>query len=792
MTSALAEPDSLRRRTHAGRGRLAALRTRAEFGDALLFFYLLVFVRQYLWVFDSNALAWGLSAPLAAAAWYFYVRTKPLATAGTGREFWLVVLPPLVFFYLLRLPFPDVSFDVLNYRLLHAERSLRGTLFAPGDFFPTAAPYNPAPDTLTGLFRLALGYRLGTIVNLLALVWAAQVIDKILRPFVSRAWPRAACVLVVVLAEQLLFEVNNYMVDLLALPLLLEATWLALGAEDALRAEDDESLRAVFVRIALLVGASAALKLTNAAVILPIITVCAYKALAGKRRLKLTELPATVALSFVAFVAPLVPFGVYLWRLTGNPFFPLANGFFKSPYWPTGGGWDERWGPKGFWETVAWPVLASFEPTRHSELSVYSGRITLGFVVALCGLLLAWRDARLRPLCLVLLAGCLLWSAGGMGYSRYGLYLELLSGAVVVAVASSLLKATRNDSSKRNDSSTRNASSSSAAVSTPRAAVSWRTAVAALFSVALCVQAAWACRYALGYEWSMRPTALSSWSAYRHEARFIFRDRALRSFLSEEARTLFDGPHAWVESGVKSTGVEVLIDAQAPVITVNRQEYFATRTARETFVRTIKAAPARMLSLCLPEDLLQAKEFITSRGLSVGRVVPVQVPFFSQRNRIGMMLIEVTRPEGSEGEAALERFWKTSALPDEDYRAGITTAADAPTTMRAGERVGLRLRVRNLGRSTWPAHGDTRGMYQVNIGDRWLDETGTRVVNDLDGRMSLPEDLRPGVEVELPLNVTAPRSPGEYVLEIDLIHESVTFFGEKGSRTLRLHVRVEP
>ena len=130
-------------------------------------------------------------------------------------------------------------------------------------------------------------------------------------------------------------------------------------------------------------------------------------------------------------------------------------------------------------------------------------------------------------------------------------------------------------------------------------------------------------------------------------------------------------------------------------------------------------------------------------------------------------------------------------LSDEDYRAEITTT-DAPASMRAGERKTLRFRIRNLGRSTWPAHGDSHGMYQVNAGDRWLDAAGGRIVNDLDGRRSLPEDLGPGEEVELPLDVTAPRAPGEYVLEIDMIHEGVTFFYEKGSRTLRMRVRVEP
>ncbi|MDT5295466.1 MAG: hypothetical protein QOJ76_2346, partial [Acidobacteriota bacterium] len=486
------------------------------------------------------------------------------------------------------------------------------------------------------------------------------------------------------------------------------------------------------------------------------------------------------------------PFGVYLRRLTGNPLFPLANTLFKSPYWPTDGGWDARWGPHGLWETLAWPMLATLEPARHSELAVYSGRISIGFLVALCGIVLARRDARVRALCLLLVVGCLCWSAAGMGYSRYGLYLELLSGAVVVAVISSLLKSTRLASAPDASVSTSaNATASTSAATPSRVVVSRRTVVAALFCVALCAQAALACVYALGHEWSMRPTALSSWRSYGYESRFIFRDRSLRSFLSEEARTLFDGVPAWVESGVKSNGIEALLDPDAPALTVSHPEYFATRTARESFVRNVESGPARMLSLCLPEDLSQAEEFIKSRGLAVGRVVPVQVPFFSQRGRIGMMLVEVARPEGREGRDTLERFWKTAALPDYDYRAEITTES-APAAMHAGAGVGLRFRVRNLGGSVWPARGDAHGMYQVNLGDRWLDAAGTRVINDLDARASLPADLRPGDEVELPLTVTAPRVPGEYVLEIDLIHEAVTFFGEKGSPTLRLRVSVEP
>jgi hypothetical protein len=155
-----------------------------------------------------------------------------------------------------------------------------------------------------------------------------------------------------------------------------------------------------------------------------------------------------------------------------------------------------------------------------------------------------------------------------------------------------------------------------------------------------------------------------------------------------------------------------------------------------------------------------------------------------------MVLLRVALPTGAGARAKFESSWMSAAFPESDYRARIEWAAPPPPSMRAGRRATLSLRVRNDGGSVWPARGDTRGMFQVNAGDRWLDPEGARVVNDLDGRRALDADLAPGASVELKLDVTAPKGPGEYTLEVDMIHEGVTFFREKGSTPLRTRVRV--
>jgi hypothetical protein len=108
--------------------------------------------------------------------------------------------------------------------------------------------------------------------------------------------------------------------------------------------------------------------------------------------------------------------------------------------------------------------------------------------------------------------------------------------------------------------------------------------------------------------------------------------------------------------------------------------------------------------------------------------------------------------------------------------------------MKVGAKVSLEFRVKNLGGSPWPARGRDDGRFQVNLADQWVDMKSGRVLNNMDGRTALPGDLAPGAEARLALVVTAPEWPGKYLLEIDLVHEGVTWFHEKGSQTLKLPI----
>jgi predicted branched-subunit amino acid permease len=749
-------------------------------GDFLLIIYLAVLVRQYFWwLTGNNAPAWIASAVVAAIIGWVYVSTKEIPEhESTGLPFWLVAVLPLVFVYSMRSVFPDVSFDVLNYRLLHGERALRGFIYLPGEFFPTPAPYNPAPDMVTGIFRHLLGYRLGTVANLLAMIWVARITDKLLRPFLRNAWLRAGSVLLALMAEHLLFEINNYMADLLALPLLLEATYLAL------RQAEWQNKRRNLAVVALLLGMSVAFKLTNAAIALPIVLLCAYRVLPLRRShdqrtaMPLKELARTTLLCAVAFVLPLVPFSAYLYRETGSLVFPVFNGLFKSVYWPASSTWDPRWGAAGLWEKLEWPILISFRPERLSELAVYSGRISFGFTAALVGLIVVRREARLRELCYLTVASSLLWSAT-TGYIRYALYVEILAAIVVLALVARLAQTARAHESNEK-------------------AGRARLMLACLLGAGLIFQACLAAYYVSETEWSGRPTIFTQPGPYMREARYLLRDRSLRSFLSPETRDKFDPVDVWIVSSMKTSSLEVMLQPNAPMIGVNTGEYFMTDAGRARFEQALaRVSGKRMFTLAFAEDLDAAKAALRERGLVAKEAVLVEIPFYSPRALIKTFLIEVARSSGAKSQqnvapgniAPNNNVASVASDHDAAYHAEIS-AVEQPSIMTAGEKRTLQLTVRNAGDAVWRSRVAQGWMNVVTAGNRWLTADGTGIVNEVDGRTAVPRDLKRGDQAELALIVTAPKTEGQYLLEVDMVHEGVTWFYQRGSPTLRWAVKV--
>ena len=179
--------------------------------------------------------------------------------------------------------------------------------------------------------------------------------------------------------------------------------------------------------------------------------------------------------------------------------------------------------------------------------------------------------------------------------------------------------------------------------------------------------------------------------------------------------------------------------------------------------------------------------------LSMGAVLIAVVSLFSSCNPSGGPATTGTPPTGPNANTAnTPKPGLTSAsgpLPDKAFKASISVA-NPPTIMEAGEQMTIDVKVKNTGEVTWPALGAGGYKFQVKLGNHWLDSKEKPVIKD-DGRGVLAQDVKPGEEVEIPFTFTAPKTAGDYILELDMVQEDVSWFALKGSQPYRTKIKVE-
>jgi len=590
---------------------MRSLARKISFGDLPLFLYFVAFLREYFWLVPDNYVAWPLTITAAGIAWYFYIRTRVLDEHRLHPSFWFIVGLPLLFLFSTRVAYPDTSFDVMTYHLVHAERALRGPLYIPGDIFFGQPWINPAPDILTGMMRYILGFRAGVVINLISLLWLGTVIDRILALRVSSAWLRSGLVLACLACEFLLGEINNYLVDLLALPLLMEALWLVLRPS-----LDEKSTVDTLPHFMLLIGMAVGLKLTSTVFALPICVLLIYRMSA------VDGLRPTVAfrhiLRFAALaLAPMLVFAAYTMYRTGNPVFPLYNAVFRSPLLGTVNFYDGRYGPHGIFETIIWPVKMFLVPERLSELNMYTGRITIGCVLAILGLLLGRKDWRLGGLCFTMLVGAFLWSESS-GYIRYGLFLEPLAGVLCVFLATALIE--RSGGARR----------------------LLAYGCTAIVGIALFAQCYRAAVLSYDHEWSGRVNCFRRRGCKADLAQ-LFRDRTLP--LDDNERRLLANVDVWVESTPKTGGIMAVARPDVPGFTYVEEYYRGTGTKAEFRDSLERLRGKRFFTLVFREYMDQAQEYLSGKGFAVKGVDAIEIPYFSSTYDIPMFLIELEPPK---------------------------------------------------------------------------------------------------------------------------------------------------
>jgi SAM-dependent methyltransferase len=128
----------------------------------------------------------------------------------------------------------------------------------------------------------------------------------------------------------------------------------------------------------------------------------------------------------------------------------------------------------------------------------------------------------------------------------------------------------------------------------------------------------------------------------------------------------------------------------------------------------------------------------------------------------------------------------TKAMPEDAYRARVAVDATPHNAIGPSSEITLLGSVTNISPCVWsqPEYGSIR------LGNHWLDRRGETMLIQDDGRTYLPGTLGPGDTFSFALSVRAPAREDEYQCEIDVVHEGISWFGDKGSDSARFTVRV--
>jgi len=108
--------------------------------------------------------------------------------------------------------------------------------------------------------------------------------------------------------------------------------------------------------------------------------------------------------------------------------------------------------------------------------------------------------------------------------------------------------------------------------------------------------------------------------------------------------------------------------------------------------------------------------------------------------------------------------------------------------------------VENRSRHTWCTnshflvrltyHLYSAGLPRASADDGTSAQAGVELVSWDNPRTALPAEIAPGDAVTMALQVTAPQVSGDYVAEIDLLQEYISWFAEKGTQPRRVRFAV--
>lgn len=148
--------------------------------------------------------------------------------------------------------------------------------------------------------------------------------------------------------------------------------------------------------------------------------------------------------------------------------------------------------------------------------------------------------------------------------------------------------------------------------------------------------------------------------------------------------------------------------------------------------------------------------------------------------------VSVQLPDIQESRAMWQRI--IAGEPISKYNAVYIDGTEIPDAMALDLMYKFIIKVKNTGSLTW----ERGGANPVYISYHWLDFATKKTVVFDGERSYLPVDrVGPGEEVDIEVRVMSPGEQGEYILQIDLVHENKTWFSYQGVPPLEQFVAAD-
>ena len=122
-------------------------------------------------------------------------------------------------------------------------------------------------------------------------------------------------------------------------------------------------------------------------------------------------------------------------------------------------------------------------------------------------------------------------------------------------------------------------------------------------------------------------------------------------------------------------------------------------------------------------------------------------------------------------------------LPDDAYSASIAAKCLVCPTA-PGSPLNVSVTLTNLSNRLWPQEG-------LALSARFVRVSDGAALSGFDIRIPLETDIAPHEAKQYVIDLKSPADPGEYRLEVDAVHELVTWFSAKGTTRGELPIHVE-